>query len=69
MDLIFWIHAKYSTELLTIDIFYELIKMISKWLREAWQIVDNKAKGQITKRVLQEHKACQIFRKTNFVFF
>ena len=42
--------------------------MISKWLREAWQIVGNKAQGQITKRMLQEHKACQIFRKTNFVF-
>ena len=29
------------------------------------QIVGNKAKGQISKRVIQEDKVCQIFQKTN----
>ena len=29
------------------------------------QIVGNKAKGQTSKRVFQENKVCQIFRKTN----
>ena len=29
--------------------------------------VGNKAKGRISKRVLQENKACQIFRKTNWM--
>ena len=28
----------------------------------------NKAKGRISKRVLQEYKACQIFRKTNIFY-
>ena len=28
------------------------------------EIVGNKAKGRISKRVLQEHKSSQIFRKT-----
>ena len=31
-------------------------------------IVSNKAKGRILKRVLQENKARQIFRKTNISF-
>ena len=31
------------------------------------QIVNNKAKGQISKLVLQQNKASQIFRKTNFL--
>ena len=30
-----------------------------------WQFVGNKAKGGISKRVFQENKARQIFRKTN----
>ena len=30
-----------------------------------WNFVINKVKGRISKRVLQENKACQIFRKTN----
>ena len=32
------------------------------------QFVGNKAEGRISKRVIQENKACQIFRKTN-VFY
>ena len=31
------------------------------------EIVGNKAKGRISKRVFQENKARQIFRKTNIV--
>ena len=38
---------------------YNLIKIV-------YQIVGNKAKGQISKRVLQENIAGQIFRKTNY---
>ena len=34
-------------------------------VKEMLLIVANKAKGQISKRVFQENKACQIFRKTN----
>ena len=30
-------------------------------------IVGSTAKGQISKRVFQENKACQIFRKTAFL--
>ena len=30
-----------------------------------WQFVSNKGKGRISKRVFQENKARQIFRKTN----
>ena len=32
------------------------------------QFVGNKAKGQISKRVLQENKACQIIQKTNISY-
>ena len=32
------------------------------------QIVNNKAKGRISKRVLQENKARQIFRETNISY-
>ena len=32
------------------------------------QIVGNKAKGRISKRVFQENKARQIFRKTNISY-
>ena len=32
------------------------------------QYVGNKAKGRISKRVFQENKACQIFRKTNISY-
>ena len=32
------------------------------------QVVGNKAKGQISKRVFQENKARQIFRKTNISY-
>ena len=32
------------------------------------QFVGNKAKGRISKQVLQENKACQIFPKTNIFF-
>ena len=32
------------------------------------QFVGNKAKGRISKRVFQENKACQIFRKTNISY-
>ena len=32
------------------------------------EIVGNKAKGRISKRVLQESKACQNFRKTNISY-
>ena len=38
-------------------------------LLHAVKIVGNKAKGRISKRVLQEIKAHQIFRKTNIVCF
>ena len=38
---------------------YNLIKIV-------YQIVGNKAKGQISKQVLQENIAGQIFRKTNY---
>ena len=31
-------------------------------------VVGNKAKGRISKRVFQEYKACQIFRKTNISY-
>ena len=33
-------------------------------LRES---IGNKAKGQISKRVIQENKACQVFQKTTFL--
>ena len=32
------------------------------------KVVGNKAKGRISKRVFQEYKACQIFRKTNISY-
>ena len=32
------------------------------------QVVGNKAKGRISKRVFQEKKACRIFRKTNISY-
>ena len=32
------------------------------------QLTDNKAKGHISKRVLKENKAYQIFRKTNISY-
>ena len=35
---------------------------------EYQKIVGNKAKGRISKRVFQENKACQIFRKTNISY-
>ena len=35
---------------------------------EVHRFVGNKAKGQISKRVLQENKALQIFRKTNISY-
>ena len=31
------------------------------------EIIGNKAKGQISKRVIQENKACQDFQKTTFL--
>ena len=31
------------------------------------EIIGNKAKEQISKRVIQENKACQIFQKTIFL--
>ena len=31
-------------------------------------VVGNKAKGRISRRVFQENKACQIFRKTNISY-
>ena len=40
---------------------YNLIKIV-------YQIVGNKAKGRISKRVLQENIAGQIFRKTNISY-
>ena len=46
---------------------YENFRVFQRW--QIFQgkrfIVGNKAKGRISKRVFQEHKACQIFRKTN----
>ena len=32
------------------------------------QLVGNKAKGRISKLVLQENKVCKLFRKTNISF-
>ena len=43
------------SELNATDLFSSLVRII----------VGNKAKGQISKRVFQENKAHQIFRKTN----
>ena len=34
---------------------------------QMWQIIGNKVKGQISKRVFQENKARQIFRKRTFL--
>ena len=36
--------------------------------RKNYQLVGNKPKGQISKRMFQENKACQIFRKTNISY-
>ena len=41
-------------------------QMHFRWLW--WQNVSNKAKGQISERVLQENKARQIFRKMNISY-
>ena len=39
--------------------------MIEFWVGELLdELVGNKAKGRISKRVFQENKACQIFQKT-----
>ena len=43
-------------------------KTIKKSFNAFLQIVGNKAKGWISKRVLQENKASQIFRKMKIVF-
>ena len=40
----------------------------SKSTMEILEHVGNKAKGRISKRVFQENKARQIFRKTNFSY-
>ena len=40
-----------------------LLKLIGKKVIE--EVVGNKAKGRISKRVFQQNKARQIFRKTN----
>ena len=40
----------------------------SKSTMEILEHFGNKAKGQISKRVFQENKACQIFRKTNISY-
>ena len=37
--------------------------------RYYFDFVGNKVKGQISKWVFQENKACQIFRKTNISYF
>ena len=37
-------------------------------LKKLGEFVSNKAKGRISKRVLQENKARQIFRKTNISY-
>ena len=44
--------------------------MVQKWyqLTHFVQLVGKKAKGQISKRWLQENKACQISRKTNISY-
>ena len=40
----------------------------SKSTMEILEHFGNKAKGQISKRVFQENKACQIFRKMNISY-
>ena len=49
--------------------FLQCLKAIVLMLQDAtWKFVGNEAKGQISKRVLQENKPRQIFRKTNISY-
>ena len=43
-------------------------KKLKKLRRRKLHNVSNKAKERISKRVFQENKACQIFRKTNISY-
>ena len=43
------------------------LNLIGKFKAQA-AVVGNKSKGRISKRVFQENKACQIFRKTNISY-
>ena len=47
---------------------YEGLKLITWKLFHDPEIVGNTAKGRISKRMFQENKACQIFRKTNISY-
>ena len=47
----------------------QFLKVIVLMVQDAtWKFVGNEAKGQISKRVLQENKPRQIFRKTNISY-
>ena len=43
------------------------LNLIGKFKAQA-AVVGNKSKGRISKRVFQENRACQIFRKTNISY-
>ena len=47
------------------DIFSKkFLQALNDKFKGNWNIADNKAEGRISKRVFQENKARQIFRKT-----
>ena len=45
-----------------------VIKFDKKLSFDGHNIIGIKAKGRVSKRVFQENKACQIFRKTNISY-
>ena len=49
-------------------LFVKRKRLILKTTQPGEQYVGNKVKGRISKRMLQENKACQIFLKTNISY-
>ena len=64
-----WINLKYvSLVTCTKDQELQTVLLLQSHSNQTWFLVGNKAKGWLSKRVLQENKARQIFRKTNISY-
>ena len=63
-----WLRSDEKWTILLKDLFWRKISPLSCWLENYKCFVNfvcNNAKGRISKRVFQENKARQIFKKTN----
>ena len=65
----FWlVILSHRVKLMPVILLHLLVRILHNGNIRLWYIVGNKAKGRISKRVFQENKACQIFRKTTISY-